>query len=409
MEEKQLKHDEDGINFLDYLIVLARRKKLIIGITMGAAVITAIISLIVSPIYQAETKILPPQQQASGMASQLQAIGQMSAGLGLGSLGLKNPGDLYMGMLKSRPVLDRIIERFDLMNLYEAKYHVDARLKLLRVLNVRDDKKSSIITVNVEDKDPKRAADMTNAFIEELKNLNKGLSVTEASQRRLFFEEQLKDAKMALSKAEEAMKGFQEKTGAVRMEAQAYAVVGSISQVRAQIAAKEVQLRVMRTYSTAQNPDLQRVMEELKGLQAQLAGLESRNSGRDGVASAGSITSAGTEYIRKLRDLKFNEMLYELLLKQYEAAKLDEGRDATVIQVIEPAVPPERRVWPKRTLMVLLAAFAGFFISVFTVFFMEYRKKALSIPENRERYDTLMKYLNIKDLKLKSFKFKLKR
>src|SRR3972149_4139840 len=180
-------HVEDEINLLDYLIVLLKRKKLIIGITLGVAIMTAIISLILPPIYMAERKQL-----------------------------------------------------------------------LQDVLGAETDKDSGIITISVEDKDPKRAADMANAFVEELKNLTKGLAVTEASQSRLFFEVQLKDTKMALVKAEEEMQGFQEKTGALQVDAQTKAVIEGIAMLRAQIAAKEVQLKVMRTYATAQNPDFQR-------------------------------------------------------------------------------------------------------------------------------------------------------
>src|SRR3989304_2460468 len=319
-------HVEDEINLLDYLIVLLKRKKLIISITLGAAVITAIISIIMTPIYRAETKILPPQTGSSsiavGLLSQMAGVPEIAST----ALGLKTPGDLYVGMVKSRTVADRIIDRFNLMELYKAEYREDARKQLIEdVLKDEIDKNTGIITIGVEDKDAKRAADMANAFVEELRNLTKGLAVTEAAQRRLFFEEQLKDTKMALIKAEEEMQGFQEKTGVLQVDAQAKAVIEGIANLRAQIASKEVQLRVMRTYSTPQNPDLQRAEDELKGLKAELGKLEAKGgSGYDPLMPTGRMPEVGTEYVRKLRDLKFYEDLYELLTKQYEAAKLDE-------------------------------------------------------------------------------------
>lgn len=398
MEQKEEFSEE--INLLDYLIVLLKRKRLVATITFGAAVITAIISLITPSIYKAETKILPPQSSGSGMAAQL--MGQLG-GLGAlaGGVGIKTTNELYIGLLKSRPVLDAVIDRFDLMKVYKAKLREDARKAIAGALKAQDDKKSGIITIGVEDKDPRRAAEIANAFVEELKNINNNLAVTEASQRRLFFEEQLKLAKEGLINAEESMKGFQEKTGAIKIDEQARAVLEGIAQLRAHIAAKEVQLKVMRTYATPQNPDIQRAEEELRGLREQLTKLEVKGSGHnpDPLMSTGRIPGVGTEYIRKLREFKYNEALYELLLKQYAGAKLDESRDAPIIQIIEKAMPPEKRIKPKRRQMVMIATFVGFFLSVFAAFFMEYKEKASGDPENRKRIELLRRYASLRKSK----------
>ena len=396
MEERQIQQ-EDEINLFDYLIVLLKRKRLIIGITLGAAIITAIISLIMPPIYRAETKILPPQQ-GSSMATQFLSQLGSAAGLVGGAVGIKTPNDLYIGLLKSRLVLDGVIDRFKLMELYKTKSRENARRGLADTLKARDDKKSGIITIGVEDKDPKRAADMANAFVEELKNMNKGLAVTEAGQRRLFFEEQLKDTKEALIKAEDSMEGFQERTGAIKIDEQAKAVIEGIANLRAQIAAKEVGLKVMRTYATPQNPDIQRAEEELRGMREQLGRLETRSGGHnpDPLMPTGRIPALGTEYIRKLREFKYQEALYEILLKQYEAARLDEARDAAIIQVIEKAIPPEKRVKPKRKQMVMIATFSGLFFSVFAAFFMEYIEKLKSNPEDKVRLEAIKKNANFR-------------
>lgn len=381
---------DDEINLLDYLIVLLKRKKLIIGITFGAAIITAIMSLNMPPVYKAETKIFPPQQSSSMATQFLSQLG--------GAGGIKTTNDLYIGLLKSRPVLDGVIDRFKLIELYKTKSQEDARRALAGALKAQDDKKSGIITIGVEDKDPKRAAELANAFVEELGNLNNVLAVTEAAQRRLFFEEQLKDAKESLIKAEESMRGFQERTGAIKIDEQAKAVIEGIAQLRAQIAAKEVQLKVMRTYATPQNPDIQRTEEELSGLREQLSKLEVRSSHNnpDPLMPTGRIPSLGTEYIRKLREFKYNEALYEILVKQYGAAKLDEAREAAIIQVIEKAIPPEQRIKPKRRQMVMIAGGMGLFFSIFAAFFMEYKEKASNDPENKERFETLRRYANFR-------------
>ena len=387
--------DEGRFDLLDLLFVMAKRKRLIIGITLGSALLIAIISLMMSPIYLAETKIVSPQVNSSMNAQLLNQIGAASGLLELVP-GVKSPNELYIGLLKSRPVLDRIIDRFNLMRLYDVKFREDARRSLLKNIKARNDLKSGIITIGIEDKDPKRSADMANAFIEELRVMNKGLSVTEAAQRRLFFEEQLKDAKDSLSKSEEAMKGFQEKSGAVKIDAQADAVIRGISELRAQSAAKEVQVRVMRTYSTPQNPDILRAEEELKGMKEQLSKLESKSEGGNVAVPTGNIPSASTEYVRRRRDLKFNETLYELLFSQYQTAKIDEARDAVVIQVIEKAVPPEKRAWPKRSLMVILAIISGFFVSIGAAFFMEYMEGISGNPEYKEKVAKLKRNMSFR-------------
>ncbi|MEW6161788.1 MAG: Wzz/FepE/Etk N-terminal domain-containing protein [Nitrospirota bacterium] len=400
MEEKNKQINDDEINLLDYIVVLAKRKGLIVGITLGAAIITAIISLIMPPIYRAETKILPPQQSSSSMAQFMSQFGGAAglAGGALGIPGIKTPNDLYIGLLKSRPVLDNIIDRFNLMGLYKTESREGARRGIAGALKPKDDKKSGIITIWVEDKDPKRAAELANAFVEELGNLNNVLAVTEAARRRLFFEEQLKDVKESLIKAEESMKGFQEKTGAIKIDEQAKAVIVGIANLRAQIAATEVGLKVMRTYATPHNPDLQRAEEELRGLRVELSKLEAKGGGQnpDPLMPTGRIPGVGTEYVRKLRDFKYNEALYEILLKQFEAAKLDEAKDAAIIQVIEKAIPPEKRVKPKRKQMVMIALVTGFFISVFAAFFLEYIEKSSKGPDNKERFETLKRYANFR-------------
>ena len=378
---EQVSRREEEVDLLDLLIILLKRKKLILRITLGVAVLTAIISLILPAIYKAETKILAPQQGSSGMTSQfLSQLGGAAGLLGV-ALPTKTPNELYIDMLKSRTVLDRIIDRFHLMKAYKKKYREDARKNLLQALNAQEQKRSGIMSVSVEDRDPQKAADMANAFVEELKALSGGLAVTEAAQRRLFFEEQLKETKVALVRAEEAIKGFQEKTGALQIDSQAKAMIEGIANLKAMIAAKEVQLKVLRFYATPQNPDLQRVEEELRGLRTEMDKLESPGEGgHSTLMPTGRMPAVGTEYFRKLRDLKFNETLYELLAKQYEMAKLDEARDAAIIQVIDLAVPPERRVRPRRTLMVLVASITALFLSTFFAIFLGILEKSAEDP-----------------------------
>jgi capsule polysaccharide export protein KpsE/RkpR len=327
-----------------------------------------------TPIFKAETKFLPPQQGSSSIAAQL--LSQMGgfANLASSAAGMKSQNDMYIGILRSRTVSDKIIDRFGLMKLYDVKYREDARKDLTQALATKSGK-DGMIVVSVEDRDPKRAADMANAFVEEMIGVSRGLALTEAAQRRLFFEEQLKDVKLALARAEEGIKGFQEKTGALKIDDQARAVIQGIGNLRAQIAAREVQYKVAQTFATPQNPDLQRIEEELRGLKVELNKLEQKGgNSHDPLMPTGRMPSVGMEYLRKLRDVKYNETLYELLAKQYEMAKLDEARNAIVIQVIDKAVQPERKVKPRKANIVALSTFTAFLFSILLSFYLERRK-----------------------------------
>ena len=396
METETRQAAETEINLIDYLITLLKWKRLIIGTTLTCVVITAIIGLFIPKTYRAETRILPPQQASTSMASQL--LNQVGGGLtGLGGmLGANSQTDLYTGMLQSRTILDAIITRFDLKTLYHDKLLEDARKKLRQKVTVQSDPKNNLIVIAAEDKDPERAADMANAFVEELRRMTKELAVTEASQRRLFFEEQLKDTKESMTRAEEAVKGFQEKTGAIHVEEQVKAVIKSIAQLRAEIAAKEVEIKVLKTYSKSTNPDLQKAETGLSGMKAELAKLESKSgSGNDPMMPTGRMPAVATEYTRKLKDLRFNEALYELFLKQYEMAKLDEARNAAIIQVIDRAVPPEKKIKPKIASMMLVASIASFMFSLLLVVVLEKKEQVCRQPENKDRMEKLKKYAGI--------------
>ena len=388
---------EEHINILQYLVVILKRKRMIAGITLACALIMAAISLIMTPRYIAETRILPPQQSSSGISSQvLGTLGGGSSGLISSSLGITSPNALYVGVLKSRTMYDYIVDRFGLMEQYKTDYREDARAILEGSVVVKSGK-DEIISVSVEDKDPQRAAEVANAFIEKLKEITQTLAVTEASKRRLFFEEQLGKVKEDLIKSEEAMQGLQEKTGAVSMDDQARAVIDSIASLRAQIAAKEVEIKVMKTYSEPRNPDLQKSEEALKGMKEELQKLETKSGETpDPLMPTGRMPEIGADYTRKLRELKYQETLFELMANQYEIARVDEARDATIIQVLDKAVPPGKRAKPKRRQMVVVAVIAGFFLAVFAAFFMEFIENVSSDAENRETIELIRKYFLIK-------------
>jgi len=362
---------ETGIDLAELIKTLSKWWRWIFGVTAACAAAAVVVSLLLPVYYKAETRVLPPQEKGS-LASQL--MGQYGGLIALagGTAGIKSPGELYVEMLKSRTVLDRMIDRFELMKTYKVKYREDARKDLRNLLTVREQRKSGVIVLTVEDRDPKHAADMANTFVEELKSLASGLAVSEAGLRRMFFEEQIRSTKESLARTEEEMKGFQLRTGAFQIDAQAKAVIEGIAQLRARIAAKEVEAKVLRSFATAQNPDLQRVEAEIQALRTESERIESgKGRGFDPLMSSQRVPEMGTEYLRKLRQLKYNETLYELLVKQYELARLDEARSAVVIQVIDRAVPPDRKSRPKRTLIVLMTTATGFILSLVVILLRE--------------------------------------
>jgi uncharacterized protein involved in exopolysaccharide biosynthesis len=383
----------NDMNLFDFLIIILKKKRMIFGITFSLVLITTAVSFLMTPIYRAETTIFPPHQNGSGIAIQL--LSEFTTGtqnLLDGGLGLSNPNDTYTGILTSRTVYDRVIDRFDLMAYYEEEFREDARKQLDDSVKVKDSS-GGIIVIQVEDADPQLAANMANAFVEELKEMVQVIAVTEASKRRLFFDEQLRQSQESLVRAEEAMREFQESTGVIKIEDQTEAVIESIASLRAKIAAKEVELKVMKTFATPMNPDLQRIQEELSGMKEQLNKLEtSEGSGHDSIMPTALMPAMGTDYFRKLRDLKYHETLYELMAKQYEVARVDEARDATVIQVLDKAVPPEKKAQPKKALMVSVSMFTGLFFSLFLAFCHEYISNLKSDAANGVKLDDVKKY-----------------
>jgi uncharacterized protein involved in exopolysaccharide biosynthesis len=300
-------------------------------------------------------------------------------------------------MLKSRTIADKLIERFDLKRLYQKETLVETRKELSARTEISAGR-DGIISVEVDDRNPQRAADLANAYIQELDKLSENLAVTEASQRRLFFEKQLKLAKEALADAEVALKRTQESTGLIQLDMQGRAMIESISRVRAEIAAKEVQLGALGTFATPDNPDYQRLREQLAGLKTQLRRLERPSAGSDGqvFVPTARLPQSGMEYVRRFRDVKYQEVVFELMAKQFEIAKIDEARDTWVVQVLDQAVPPDRKSKPKRALIVIVATFAAVIVCLALAAVFEGAERARTHPEKAARLAELKQLLEWK-------------
>ncbi len=355
---------------LDFLIAIGERKFLILAATVAGAVLAVILAFLTPPTYTAKSVIMPPQQSSSSAA----LLGQLSSfgGLTGQSQGIKNPSDPYVGILKSRTVADNLIKKFGLMEVYAEKDLAGARKRLSKSTRV-DASTYSLIHISVEDRSPERAADLANAYVEQLQLQNSRLAVTESAQRRLFFEQQLTVEKELLAQAEFALKEMQEKGGVIQVDSQVEAMIDSMARIRAEIFSREVNMQRLKAGATVQNPLVQRQEVELKALRDQLRQLEestSKQSKGDPFIPTSRMPAAGLEYARRLRDVRYHEALYEVLARQFEAARIDEAQEAPLIQVVDRAVPPERRSAPWRAMYLVLGVILGALLGVILALFL---------------------------------------
>jgi len=252
--------------------------------------------------------------------------------------------------------------------------------------------KDGLIRISVEDRDPKRAADLANGYVEEFRKLSASLAITEAARRRSFFEGQLQQAKDNLTKSEEAMRKTQQSTGVLQIDSQARALIEAAAILRGQVVAKQVQIQSMRSFAAEDNPRLILAKQELAALQKQLEQLagSQHDTGSDINLSKGRVTESGMEYLNRFRDLKYSETVFELLAKEFEVAKLDEAREGAIVQVVDAAVPPDKKSFPPRVVIVVLMTLIGFFVACGWCIVSEgFRQRMNQDPAERQRLDAL--------------------
>jgi uncharacterized protein involved in exopolysaccharide biosynthesis len=392
------KEEDNEISLLDLLIVIAEWKRVVFWATAAFAILATVISLLLPMRYTATVALLPPQQNVSMGAALSGQLGGIAALAGGGFRLNYNPNDAIVGMLRSRTVEDAMIQRFGLMQEYRKQYLSEARKKFEKRTTVDGSGKDNLIRISVVDSDPRRAAELANGYVEQFRDLSKHLAITEASQRRLFFERELEQAKNNLANAEEALKKTQQSTGMIQLDSQARALIESAASLRAQITAREVQIQGMQTYATGENAQLVQAQRELESLRAQLSKLvgSENNAGGELIVPKGRVPEAGMEYIRRLRDVKYNETIFEILARQFEAAKLDEARQGALIQVVDLAIPPDKRSFPKRSLIVIGTTVLGFFFGVFLALMLAGLERMREDPGVVEKIALLKRALSVK-------------
>jgi uncharacterized protein involved in exopolysaccharide biosynthesis len=310
-----------------------------------AAVAAYGIAWMVPPTFTARTSFLPPQQQqgSSGATAALASLGPLAALAGIGS---KTPSDQYVSLMQSASVADRLIDRFELMKVYDEKYRVEARMELKRNSSMTVGKKDGLIFIEVDDKDPQRAADIANRYVEELRNVTSKLALTEAQQRRVFFEAQLEKSRDGLAKAQVALQETGFNAGAIKSEPRAAAE--GYARLRAELTAAEVRLRATRQSLVDTAPEIQQQLAVVGALRGQLARLEQTVE-----------ANGGPDYVTKYRDYKYQEALFDIFARQYELARVDESRDSPLIQVVDVATPPEVKSKPRRAVIAISVGVAS--------------------------------------------------
>ncbi len=380
------------MSFPEPLIIVAKRRRFILRFVGITVIVTLGIVWFWPNSYTANVKILPPQQTQSmasvAMASQLGPLASLGS-----SLGLRNSSDVYVSMLRSDTIANTLIDRFSLMSVYKSKWRVDAQKKLESRTDVVMSK-DGVISVSVDDRSPQLAAELANGYIEELEKLAKKLAVTEAGKRRLFYESEVKSELDELSKAELGLKQTQEKTGIFTLESQAKAVIESVAALRATVAAQQIQVQAMRSFATPENPDLIKAENELAAAEAQLNRMEKRTgSGSTLDMPLSAMPTAGLEYLRRYREVRYHESLFALLARQYEAARIDEGKDPVIIQELDKATPPEKKSSPHRAIILVIVVILAVLIAVMLAFFMERVEKAKENPQFAARWQMFKFYL----------------
>lgn len=388
-----------GVTFIELMVVLARRKRLIAATTGIGILVAAFVSLLLPIRYTSTTTIITPRE-APSLTALLTSNGQL-ANANLSSLAslagpgilMRNPNDLYIGLLQSRPVVDAIIDQFGLMKLYRSADRTAARATLAKRTEIVS-QKSGLLAISVTDRDKKRATAMASAYIAQLRVLTQSIALTEASQRRLFYEDQLRRAKDDVVQAEFALQQVEQKSGIVQVNAQTSAIISGLAGLRAQITAKEVEVQALRSYSTDRNPQVQLAESELGSLREQMAIMEQHNlSKKPFDIGLGDIPTAGLDYLTAEHELLYRQTLFDLLLKLYDSARLDEAKEATVIQTVEPAVEPDRRSSPKRTLIALCGLVFGFLVGCVMALLEQLKAHLTSDPASARQLRALKKAL----------------
>ena len=342
-------------------------KMALIGLMSGI-----LVAFLLPKRYTSTAKLMPPDgQSSSGMAMLGALSGKVGglAGVAGDLLGGGGSGPLFIGILQSQTVQERLVQRFDLKRVYGDRLDEDARKDLAERTGVGEDRKSGIISISVDDRDPHRAAAIAQAYVEELNRLSAELSTSAAHRQRVFLEERLKAVKLDLDQAAVDFSQFSSKNSAIDIKEQGRAMVEAAAQLQGELIAAESEKKGLEAIYASGNPRVRAIDARVMELRKQLEKLGGEGDGLAAPAalypSIRQLPLLGVQYADLYRRTKIQETVFEALTQQYELAKVQEAKETPAIKVLDPARVPERRSFPPRTNITIMFASFGFAAGVF--------------------------------------------
>ena len=368
-------------NSLAYLRLLWEHRRLLARVALYGLLASLLIAFLIPTRYESTARLMPPDSsQSGGLAMAAAALSGSAGGLGgIASemLGMKNTSDIFVGILASRTVQDKLIQQFDLKKLYGDRRMADARKDLAEHTGISVDRKSQIITITVVDHDPKRAAAIGQAYVEELNRLVAELSTSSARRERIFLEERLQAVNKDLESAEKEFSQFASKNTAIDIKEQGKAMVEAAATLQGQLIAAESELEGLKQVYTDNNVRVRSITARVNELKRQLEKIGGK--GEDASAPAGQQQASLYPSIRKLpllgvtyadlyRRTKVQEAVFETLTKEYELAKVQEVKEIPTVKVLDSPNIPDKKSFPPRLLIMLLGTAFAFALATTWVF-----------------------------------------
>jgi uncharacterized protein involved in exopolysaccharide biosynthesis len=350
---------------------LWNERRFVLRCAIAGLLASILIAFLIPKLYESTAQLMPPDSQSS---SNLALFAGLSGSGGLGMmagdlLGIKSTGALFTGVLRSRTVEDRIVDRFDLKKVYGKSLQAKAREKLAERTALSEDRKSGIITLTVSDREPRRAADIANAYVEELDTLMARLTTSSAHRERSFLEERLEAVKKELDAAEKDFSQFASSKGAIDITTQGKAMVEAAASLEGQLIAAQSELQGLKQIYMENNVRVRSTQARIDELRRQLKKLggkteNSSEKGDDYTSDAPyptlrQLPILGVPFADKLRRLKVEEAVFETLTKQFELAKVQEAKEIPSVKILDAPVVPERKSFPPRLVIISLGLFCS--------------------------------------------------
>lgn len=362
--------------------LLWRERNFVARCTALGTLIALAVAFLIPARYTSTTRLMPPDSQSGmnlNLLTSLAAASMPQSGMGLASqlLGTKSSGALFEGILQSRTVEDRLIQRFDLRRVYWVSRWSDARRILERRTNISEDHKSGIITLDVSDRDAHRAASLGQAYVEELDRLVSQLTTSSAHRERVFLEGRLKAVKQDLDSAAAEFSQFASKNTAIDIPAQGKAMLESAARLQGELIAAESELRGLSQIYTDENIRVRSMKARTAELQRQLnqvGGISNQTSVSENTSLYPSIRELpllGVTYADLYRKVKIEESVFEVLTKEFELAKVEEAKEIPTVRVLDQPDVPERKSFPPRLVIVIFGALLSLGFAAASVYMIQ--------------------------------------